>query len=305
MKCPEISVVIPVYNIGKILQETIDSVLDQTFENFELIIIDDGSTDPETLNILKVQSDRRIRIIHQINGGVAAARNRGVAESRGEFIAFLDHDDLFLPEKLAECKKFMDENPYAAMVYNDIIPFGKSSGQFLDLPRVDKLAPEILFKRNFICSMSCVMVRRRFLEMYRIAFDSVCVPCDDWDFYWQCILYGEIYSIGHSLVKYRLHSGNQSSDQIKMYQAGIRAGYKHLRMLDEAVQITGLPKWKLRGAAYWALSEHHYGISFIYFGQKNIRKMLSHAVKAFFYRPFSEKVPLFIWKKLKCKFFRQ
>ena len=127
MKTPEISVVIPVYNTGKILYETIESVLNQTFTDFEIVIIDDGSSDAETLGVLDSQSDDRIRIIHQKNSGVAAARNRGVAESKGNFIAFLDHDDIFLPEKLAECKKFTDQNPQAAMVYCDIIPFGKFS----------------------------------------------------------------------------------------------------------------------------------------------------------------------------------
>lgn len=304
MNNPEISIVIPAYNTGKILQETIESVLSQTFEKFELIIVDDGSTDAETLDIFKSQKDTRIRIIHQTNGGVAVARNRGIAESTGKFIAFLDHDDLFLPEKLAELKKFMDERAYVAMVYSDIISFGQVYGPMIQLPRMEKLDPIGLFKRNFIYSMSCVMVRRSFLEKYRIAFDPECVPCDDWDFYCQCVVRGEIHSIGYPLVKYRIHSGNQSCDQIKMYKAGIRTALKHLQMLNDIAQITGLPKRKLRQATHWALSEHHYGISFIYFCRKNIREMLSHVWKAFFYRPFSDKVPRFIWKKLKRKFFR-
>ena len=148
------------------------------------------------------------------------------------------------------------------------------------------------------------MVRRSFLEEYHIALDPECVPCDDWDFYCQCVVRGEIHSIGYPLVKYRIHSGNQSCDQIKMYKAGIRAAFKHLQMLDDNAQITGLPERKLRQAAHWALSEHHYGISLIYFCRKNIREMLSHAWKAFFYRPLSDKVPRFIWKKLKRKIFR-
>ena len=80
---PEISVVIPVFNTGKILQQTIDSVLSQTFENFELLLINDGSSDDDTLEILRSQVDSRIRVITQINGGVASARNRGISEAIG------------------------------------------------------------------------------------------------------------------------------------------------------------------------------------------------------------------------------
>ena len=81
---PAISVIVPVYNTGTVLHQTIDSVLHQTFSDFELILVDDGSSDAVTTDILNAQRDPRIRVIRQANGGVAAARNRGCAQAGGK-----------------------------------------------------------------------------------------------------------------------------------------------------------------------------------------------------------------------------
>ena len=304
MKCPEISVVIPVYNTGKILQETIDSVLDQTFENFELIIIDDGSTDPETLNILKVQSDRRIRLIRQQNSVVAYARNRGIAEARGNYIAFLYHDDLFLPEKLMTAKKIMEENPECITVYSGIIPCGEPDGNILHLPETEVPDFAALLERNLIYSMSCVMIRRQFSENHRISFDPVCAPCDDWDFHLQCALHGKICRMPHPMTQYRFHSGNQSKNQIKMYLAGIKVIRKYYKKIRELVRISGLSYPVLRRKICYALSEHYYGLAFQFLINKNFKAVLQNVLSAFFYRPFSAKVPCFIWKKIVGKFRR-
>ena len=130
MKMPEISVIIPVFNTGIILKETIDSVIAQTFSDFEVIIVDDGSSDSITIDVLKSQDDHRIRIIHQVNSGVAAARNRGIAEARGKYVSFLDHDDLYLPDKLEVLKSLLDETPDAVLAYSPVIPFGENVSRF-------------------------------------------------------------------------------------------------------------------------------------------------------------------------------
>ena len=148
---PEISVVIPVFNTGKILQQTIDSVLSQTFENFELLLINDGSSDDDTLEILRSQVDSRIRVITQINGGVASARNRGISEAIGQYIAFLDHDDLFLPEKLAELKSILDKDSKMIMAYSSIIPFGDLTKTIFDLPPIHNLdILQLIYKIRYI-----------------------------------------------------------------------------------------------------------------------------------------------------------
>jgi glycosyltransferase involved in cell wall biosynthesis len=100
------SVVIPLYNKEKIITRTIESVIHQTKQNFEIIVIDDGSTDGSARRVRELQCDR-IHLIQQPNGGIGPARNRGVQESRYEYIVFLDADDAFLPDHLEEIQKIM------------------------------------------------------------------------------------------------------------------------------------------------------------------------------------------------------
>ncbi|WP_273198186.1 glycosyltransferase family 2 protein [Barnesiella viscericola] len=111
-----ISVVIPLYNKEKQIAHTLQSVLNQTFQNFEVVIVDDGSTDGSVVEVGKFK-DSRIRLVHQQNAGVSAARNRGIEETKGELIAFLDADDEWKPEYLATqyhlYQKYPDCSVYA------------------------------------------------------------------------------------------------------------------------------------------------------------------------------------------------
>jgi len=108
---PIVSVIIPTFNRGWVIREAIDSVLNQTFGSFELIVVDDGSTD-NTHDILAEYKDR-ITLIKQRNRGVSAARNRGMDVASGRFMAFLDSDDLWLPQKLSRQIAFFESNPAA------------------------------------------------------------------------------------------------------------------------------------------------------------------------------------------------
>ncbi len=106
----KVSVIIPVYKVEKYIAATVQSVLEQTYENFELLIIDDGSPD-KSIKICQQFTDTRIRIIHQENKGVAAARNHGIREAQGEYLAFLDADDLWTPDKLEKHVQHLDNFP--------------------------------------------------------------------------------------------------------------------------------------------------------------------------------------------------
>ncbi len=116
---PKVSVVIPTYNRGHTVCEAIESVLAQTFGDFEVIVVDDGSADDSAEKIAAIR-DSRVRYIRQSNAGVSAARNRGVAEARGEIISFLDSDDLWKPEKLTHEVRFLEEHPEVPAVFGDI-----------------------------------------------------------------------------------------------------------------------------------------------------------------------------------------
>ena len=112
-KLPLVSVIIPTYNRGWVVKEAIDSVLDQDFSDYELIVVDDGSND-NTREILGAYG-KAITVLQQSNRGVSAARNRGIAEAAGRLIAFLDSDDLWLPRKLTTQVKFFEENADAVI----------------------------------------------------------------------------------------------------------------------------------------------------------------------------------------------
>jgi len=107
---PFFSVIIPTYNRREFLKKAVDSVLSQTFKNFELIIVDDGSTD-DTQSLLDWYQESRIKYIYQKNHGVAHARNRGLEKTRGEWVAFLDSDDWWLPRKLERADEYINRFP--------------------------------------------------------------------------------------------------------------------------------------------------------------------------------------------------
>lgn len=304
MSSPEISVIIPVYNTGKILQETIDSVLTQSFEDFELIIIDDGSTDPETAAVLDRQNDSRIKIIRQENAGVAAARNHGLSLAQGKYIAFLDHDDLFLPEKLAVSKELIESHPDAVTVFSEIIPTGDHLNRVIKLKECEKISYDKLLSGNQIYSMSCVMVKKSVPEQYGIRFDKVCVPVDDWDFHLQCALHGGIYRTAEPLVKYRFHSSNQSTYMNRMYEAGIRVMRKYEKMLPEISAKSGFSRRMLQKSIDIAYAGHYYGLAFWFMQHREYGSGLRSAVRAFFHNPFfcTAKVTSFVQKKLKRLF---
>ncbi len=115
-KNPTVSVVMPVYNVERYVTQAIRSVLDQTFADFELIVVDDGGSD-DSVALCRAIADRRIRIVHQANRGLAGARNTGIAAARGEFIALLDADDAFTPEKLSLHVAHLRANPEVGVSY--------------------------------------------------------------------------------------------------------------------------------------------------------------------------------------------
>ena len=122
---PVVSVVIPAYDVAPYIAETLDSVFSQTFKQFEVIIVNDGSPDTDELERVLAPYLERIRYVRQENRGAGAARNLGVCEARGEYVAFLDGDDLWLPEYLAEQLTFLRNGDYD-LAYADALLFGDS-----------------------------------------------------------------------------------------------------------------------------------------------------------------------------------
>lgn len=113
---PLVSVIIPVYNYGRYLAEAVESVLNQTYQHLEIIVVDDGSTD-ETAEVARSFADRGVRYCHQVNTGIGPARNIGVELAQGEFLAFLDADDRWPPKKLERQLRAFESDPTLEMVF--------------------------------------------------------------------------------------------------------------------------------------------------------------------------------------------
>ena len=178
-KNSQVSVIIPTYNRGGIIKDAIDSVLSQDYENFELIIIDDGSND-HTSDVLNAYGDE-IKIFFQKNKGVSAARNRGIAEATGQFIAFLDSDDIWLPQKLSVQVDFFNRMPDALICQTEEIWI--RNGRRINPKKKHRKPSGMIFKPSLelcLVSPSAVMVHRSIFHQIG-EFDETLPACEDYD----------------------------------------------------------------------------------------------------------------------------
>lgn len=176
---PQVSVIIPTYNRAWILPEAVDSVLAQDYPAFELIVVDDGSSD-DTVDVLAAYRDR-LTLIRRQNRGVSAARNTGIRAASGPLIAFLDSDDFWLPGKLAEQVAFLQRHPRSMICQTEEIWIRNgirvNPGKRHRKPRGD------IFERSLelcLVSPSAVMLRRRLLDQVGL-FDESLPACEDYD----------------------------------------------------------------------------------------------------------------------------
>jgi glycosyltransferase involved in cell wall biosynthesis len=176
---PHISVIIPTFDRAWVLGCAIDSVLDQTVSDFELIVVDDGSTD-RTPALLAGYGDR-LHVIRQANSGVSAARNAGIAASRGSLVAFLDSDDRWLPEKLAVQTAYFDAEPEALICQTEEL-WIRNGVRVNPRRRHCKPSGNIFLPSLELClvSPSAVMMRRRLFDQVGL-FDETLPACEDYD----------------------------------------------------------------------------------------------------------------------------
>ncbi|MGH9797081.1 MAG: glycosyltransferase family 2 protein [Candidatus Polarisedimenticolia bacterium] len=182
-RAPRVSVVIPTYNRAALLCEAVDSALAQTYRDFEILVVDDGSTDATPAVVPgRFGGDPRVRYVRQENGGAAAAQNAGVRLARGEFIGLLGDDDLWRPEKLAWQVAALDRRPGAGLCFSDmVIAGGTDDGRrFFEIAGFDgTISVEALVRRNFIPA-AATLIRRSCL-LTAGAFDETLRLAEDWD----------------------------------------------------------------------------------------------------------------------------
>lgn len=179
---PKASIIVPAHNAAATLLATLDSLLNQTFRDFEVILVDDGSTDATRRIAEAYCADPRMRVVRQSRGGAASARNSGLAVARGRYVGFCDADDLWQPEKLATHVAHLDANPDVGISFSAAILIDEDDrplGEFQH-PKLDNISPAHLFKRNPIGTVSTVVARRIALE--DLSYRPYCEERRDWVF---------------------------------------------------------------------------------------------------------------------------
>ena len=195
---PAVSVIIPTYNRGWSLGEAIDSVLAQDFTDYELIIVDDGSTD-NTRKVLDSYGPDII-VLQQSNKGVSAARNRGIAESRAQLVAFLDSDDLWLPQKLTRQVEFFSINPEALICQTEEI-WERNGVRVNPKKRHYKYSGMIFEPSLALClvSPSAVIIRKNLFDVVGL-FDECLPACEDYDLWLRVSLRYPVFLIDEPLI---------------------------------------------------------------------------------------------------------
>lgn len=233
---PTISVIIPAYNAEKTIKQTIESVFNQTFNNFELIVVNDGSQD-STMEILGGISDSRLKVFSYPNSGVATSRNRGISYASGNYISFLDADDLWTPDKLEAQLKALQENTQAAVAYSwtDWID---EAGKFLR-PGSHITANGDVYKKllliNFLDNGSNPLIRKQALLEIG-GFDESLPPAEDWDMWLRLAAKYPFVGVPFTQVLYRVSTNSASSHVLQLESSCLRVIEKAFNQADESIQ---------------------------------------------------------------------
>lgn len=231
---PKVSVIIPCYNQGAYLEEAVDSVLAQTYQDFEILVVDDGSTDAETVKILQDYTRPKTRVIHTDNQGLSMARNNGIQEATGKYILPLDADDKIGPDYLEEAVRILDLYPDIGIVYSEAAFFGMRTSHW-HLP--DYTSDHLLFQNIIFCSALFRRVHWEKVGGYNI---NMVYGWEDWDFWLSLIHLGvKVYRIPQVLFFYRLREESMSHamDEKKQFFMRLHAILNHQDLYQWIAEI--------------------------------------------------------------------
>ncbi len=232
---PLVSIIIPVYNGANFLKDAIESALKQTYKNVEILVINDGSKDHGATDKIAKSYGRKIRFFSKKNGGVASALNFGIKKMQGDYFAWLSHDDLYLPQKIAAQVKCLDGNP-KTILYSDFELVGPGiehlSNARLKYPKNDFVYSLIV--NRFIHGCTVLIPKNAFKEVG--TFDETLQNTQDLDLWFRFLAHGYSFKhIAEILVKSRVHPG-QGSNQRRSQQL-IEEDALYLRVLQKFPQI--------------------------------------------------------------------
>ena len=253
MTVPAVSVILPVFNGEKYIGRTIASVLAQTFADWELIVIDDGSTDNTPQILASLSRDARLKLIRQVNQGASAARNTGLAAAVGDYIAFLDADDLWRPIYLERMLASLWARPEAELAFagwqyinsddellpQTVIPFDGN---------VERAQRELVW-HNAILPSAAVARRPTLLELG--GFDHTLKACEDWDMWLRLKLRGVFIAVPEILTLYRAHSESRTDDIQNIEREQLRLNEKYVGRADGDPGSWEFDKQRAIGSTYF------------------------------------------------------
>jgi glycosyltransferase involved in cell wall biosynthesis len=255
---PIVSIIIPCYNQARYLPDALESILAQTLNNWECIVVDDGSPD-DTCEVAfsYVQRDPRIRLVSQENRGLSGARNRGLMESKGEWIQFLDADDLIAPEKLELQVAALKLSSRPGVSYTDYryCPEGDTTKtatrddlpppRFIQKRRLHDIAAR--WESEFSIPCHCFLFDATFFRDMGIHFDESLPNHEDWDCWMQVFAADpEVHFVEEPLAIYRLHNASMCTNQAKMWAGFKKAIRKQQRLFKHDPIMGGILQQKLK-----------------------------------------------------------
>jgi glycosyltransferase involved in cell wall biosynthesis len=264
----KVSVIIPTYDRAKFIAKAVDSALQQTYPDVEVIVVDDGSKD-NTRHVLRGY-EGRIRYFYQENRGIAGARNRGIKEAKGKYIAFLDSDDIWVPEKLAAQVAILEKNPNIGIVYHKLIILNEK-GEWLGTK------PKEVYGRNFqelVAGMgdlptSSVVTRSECFKKAGL-FDESMDTMEDFEMWLRIAKEYEIYEIDkRALAFYYRHDQQITQDKIKVSLGLVNLDKKILKTFKD------IPT----GVVSRRLAKNEYTLSRVYFDYGRYKDAFNHLIQ--------------------------
>ncbi len=244
---PLVSIVIPCYNQARYLGEAIESALKQTYSTIEVVVVDDSSTDHTAL---VAQSFLPVRYVHQPNGGVAAARNKGFELSHGEYVLFLDADDRLLPHAVESGLRLLQAHPRCAFAFGSAYYVNQSSTRrdrhLFPCNLTERIFPQLL-ECNFIANPAMVLYHRWALVSIG-AFDVAVSASADYDLYLRISWLHPVAHHDEPVVEYRRHEHNMSNDPCLMLDTTLTVLSMHY---PQFASIPALAANYRRGLAFW------------------------------------------------------
>lgn len=274
---PLVSVVIPTYNRDKYINETIESVLAQTYPNIEIIVIDDGSTD-NTKEVV-AQYVPKIQYVWQKNSERGASRNHGLRLAKGEFISFLDSDDLWLPDKIEEDINFFRKNPSVGLVYTDALQVD-AKGNYLKLLKPQKYngkVTEKLLEDNFV-PMATHLIRTELAKnIGGFREERQLSGSEDWEFWVRLSTVTDFAYLPRATTKIRTHEANTMSNPSGMERSMNYA----IDIMAQSNYLTSEQKKLLNKSRAYVLLIN----AINYCSSQETKKVVSSLKKAFVYNP--------------------